>query len=162
MWSDDRLLTALGAALVPDATPPRDRVDAVRAHVIAVGRRRAPRRWRRVVVAFAVLAALVGGAAIGHDLPRPVRQIAHAIGLPVESTTLVDAREQLDRLGRALSRRDAGEAIAADKAMLAFVKELSQEEKEKIVPVAHEVHERALTLLRQMGICSSTGTCPPP
>jgi hypothetical protein len=161
MRTESRLLTALGAALAPaDVGPSEDRVQELRAHVIAL-RRAAPGRIRRAIVAFAVLCALAGGAVIGYDLPRPLRRAAHAIGLPVESTTLVDAREQLARLGKALSRRDIQEAIAADKAMLGFVKELSQDEKDKIVPVAHEVHERAVALLRQRGICTPTGPCPP-
>ncbi len=163
MRSDDRIMEILAAALAPgNRRLAEERVAALRTHILATPGPR-PRATRRVAIAFAVLTALAGGMVLGHELPRPLRIVAHDwLGLPVDSTELVDAYSERDRLGRALSRRDADEVIAADRAMLALVKLLDPEEKEKIVPVAHEVHERAVDLLRELGLCPpAPGVCPP-
>jgi hypothetical protein len=161
MRNDDATLKLLAEALAPrDRAPAETRVAELRSHVIAT-RRRSGRALRRIAIAFAIVAAIGGGTVVGYDLPRPIRSALHSLGLPVESTTLVEARAQLDRLGRALSVKDTDEIIAADNAMLGFVKKLDPDEKDKIVPVAHEVHERALALLRSLGICPTVGPCPP-
>ncbi len=158
MPSDDRLIRSLGSVLAPDdRTLDDDRVAALRTHILAAPGPR-PRALRRAAVAFAVLAALGGGLVIGHELPRPVREFAVFLRIPVDSVELVAARAELDRLGRALASRDAGEAAAADRAMLSIVKKLDQNEKDEIVPVAHEVHERACDFLAEMGV--SVETCP--
>jgi hypothetical protein len=163
MPSDERITRLLATALDPgDRQPPEERVAALRAHVLAAPPQRRPMVLRRAAVGFAVLAALGGGVVIGHDLPRPMRTAARAVGLDfVESPTLVDAREELDRLGRALSQKQWNEVIAADRAMLRFVEKLDEKEKAKIVPVAHEVHVQAIETLREVGVCPKTGPCPP-
>lgn len=159
MPSDDRLFHSLGVALAPEDRPLAGaRIDALRTHILASPGPR-PRRARRAAIALALLAALAGGTVIGHELPRPARQVAIWLRIPVASFDLVDARAQLDRLGRALADRDAAEAIAADRAMLGFVKKLDQDEKDEIVPVAHEVHERACAFLSELGL-PPIETCP--
>lgn len=163
MQGEDRMLKQLEAALdLGERKPSDEHVAILRGHVMAYPRAVVP-TWRRVSIATAVVAALAGGTVLGYTLPRPVRVIVRAVGIPVESVTLVDARAELDRLGKALSRGDADEVIAADGAMLGHVKNLDQEEKDKIVPVAHEVHERAVAFLRARGLCPPVGgVCPPP
>jgi hypothetical protein len=63
-------------------------------------------------------------AASGAPLPRPVRAVAHNIGLPVDSPALVDARITEDRLRKDLTGSDrqklAGE-VATLKSRLAHV-----------------------------------------
>jgi hypothetical protein len=160
MPSDDRLIRSLGSALAPDDRPlDAQRVDALRTHILASPRPK-PRAMRRAAVVLAVLAALAGGTVLGHELPRPVREVAIWLNLPVDSPELVDARAEMQRLGRALAGENAREVIAADRAMLSLVKKLDEKEKGEIVPVAHEVHERACSFLRERAI-APPDTCPP-
>jgi hypothetical protein len=106
------------------------------------------RRWPLRAAIVGIAAAFLIGAVMGHEMPRPVRHVAHAIApSQVESPDLHDARASLDELGRALAARDTEGVCEADQRMLELVGELTEEEKGKIVPVAHEVHERALTYL---------------
>jgi hypothetical protein len=84
---------------------------------------------------------------LAEDLPRPVREVAHAIGLPVDSTELVDGRNAVHDLGLALAAGDAEAVAAADAEMLRRVDELSESERDEVVPVAHEVHLRAVAFL---------------
>ncbi|HET9600606.1 MAG TPA: hypothetical protein VFP08_03415 [Acidimicrobiales bacterium] len=92
-------------------------------------------------------ASFAAGVLLADDLPRPVRGAAHAIGLPVESNELVDARAAQDRLGLALAGGDAEAAREADAEMVRLVKALNADERAKVEPVAHEVHLRALELI---------------
>ena len=98
-------------------------------------------------VAAALLVGLVGGVVLGDDLPRPVRAAAHAIGLPVESPELVEARAELHALGRALAAGDLQAIRVADAEMVALVRGLDADERARIEPVAHEVHLRAVEVL---------------
>lgn len=154
---DDRLLALLGQALEPEPLePPAKRIAEVRARAEA-GARLLPvverqRRRRRTLVSAAVaaiLAAFGAGLVLGHDLPRPLRAVAHDLGLPVESVELVDTRDAVDRLGSALSQEDPEEVAAADADVVRRVNALEEEERAKIEPVAHEVHLRAVEFLEQ-------------
>lgn len=152
---DERLLGLLGRALEPaPAEPPRARVEALRAMATRAGGRsqshaRGRRALGRRLIAAAALAVLafLGGLVVGHDLPRPLRVIAHGLGLPVESPALADARDALDVLGLALSRDDREGVRRADAKMVRLVKALPAGDKRKIEPVAHEVHLRAVAVL---------------
>ncbi len=154
---EERLLSQLGRALGPDpAQPPAERLAVIRARaeagapLIAAGaQRRRRRRALMSLAAAAILAAFTGGLILGHELPRPVRDVAHDVGLPVESVELVDTRAAVDRLGQALSVGDAREVAVADADMVRKVQALEEEERAKIEPVAHEVHLRAVEFLEQ-------------
>ena len=156
--TDDELLERLGHALAPEARqPPESSVAAVRAQAEAAALPpptplpARSKRWRQPVtwVAAAAVAAasFAAGVLLADDLPRPVRGAAHAIGLPVESNDLVDARAALDRLGLALAVGDAEAAREADAEMVRLVQALNADERAKVEPVAHEVHLRALELI---------------
>lgn len=154
---DDRLLALLTQVLEPEPLePPAERIIVVRARAEA-GARLLPavdlrRRRRRTLVSVAVaamLAAFGAGLVLGHDLPRPLRAVAHDLGLPVESVELVDTRDAVDRLGSALSQEDPEEVAAADADVVRRVNALEEEERAKIEPVAHEVHLRAVEFLEQ-------------
>lgn len=154
---DDRLLALLSQVLEPEPLePPAERIAEVRARAEA-GARLLPvaerhRRRRRILVSVAVatiLAAFGGGLVLGHDLPRPLRALAHDLGLPVESVELVDTRAAVDRLGSALSEADPEEVAVADAEMVRLVNTLEEDERAKIEPVAHEVHLRAVEFLEQ-------------
>lgn len=160
MRPDDDLSANLERAMLPaPRTPPAERIRALRAHVEEGEPLRGPRRLARWLAAAAIVIAFGGGVVLGHDLPDPIRDFARAIGLPVESSTLVETRAVLHDLGVAISERDREAARAADARMLALVAQLNEEEKAKIVPVAHEVHERALELIE--GQNDDPLTCPP-
>jgi hypothetical protein len=154
---EERLLAQLARALEPDpAQPPAERLAVIRARaeagapfIAAAARRRRRRRALMSLAAAAILAAFAGGLILGHELPRPVRDVAHDVGLPVESVELVDTRAAVERLGRALSVGDAPEVAVADADMVRRVQALEEEERAKIEPVAHEVHLRAVEFLQQ-------------
>lgn len=156
---DDDLFERLHRALEPEPQePPAERVRAVRA--LALARRefqaagaRALRRTRLVTMAavVATLVALGGGFALGVGMPEPLRAAAHNLGLPVESPELVRARALLHSLGVALSNEQPDKVARADRQMLAVVETLEEVEQSKIVPVAHEVHLRAVEFLRRAG-----------
>ncbi len=158
MTPDDELLERLGRALEPeDRAPPADRVRRLRAYAGGGSPRRS---WvTRALTAAAMLMVFAGGVLLGASPPDAVRDFAHDVGLPVESSTLVETREALHDLGVAISERDRAAARSADERMLELVDRLDAEEKAKIVPVAHEVHERALELLE--GAPDDPLTCPP-
>lgn len=159
MTADDRLLELLAGALDPGPVqPPPTGIAAVRLRADD-GRRRAATRGargpgasrRRVLVGAAalasVIAAFVLGLAVAENLPRPVREVAHGIGLPVDSPALVDARHELHRLGQALAACDLPAVGRADPEMVRLVKSLDADERAKVEPVAHEVHLRAVSSL---------------
>ncbi|MBA3429860.1 MAG: hypothetical protein H0U16_00015 [Actinobacteria bacterium] len=97
---------------------------------------------------IAVLCAFGAGVLAGESLPTQIREVAHSAGLPVDSVELVQARAALHDLGVALSRKDADAARQADEEMLGLVEQLDEDEQQEIVPVAHEVHLRAVRFLR--------------
>ena len=133
---DDQLLAALGRAIGPDPTeaPSAAERDALRKVVLqagatadpsgTAGERLAPvvaitaaRRWRHRVAAGAVASAVVlsgatavAAAANNGALPTPVRTVVRAVGLPVDSPALADAKDALRRL-RSAEDNDLAEAI---------------------------------------------------
>jgi hypothetical protein len=152
--SDDELLDRLGRTLEGGgrlAAPPH-RVAEVRALVDARARAGRPVRrsvrHRVTVIAVGIAASLFLGVAIGHEMPRPVRHVADAIAPSwVDSPELIDARAVLDDLGRHLASQNTEGICAADTQMLDLVDRLDDDEKDGFVPVAHEVHVRAMTFL---------------
>ncbi len=152
--SDDELVQLLEEALDPtDREPSPERVARLRAEAAVPVLRQSSRR-RPVLaalgIAAAVLAAFLIGAVIGDaGLPRPLRAAAEAIGLPVDSPELVDARRELHRLGESLAAGDPDAVAAADTEMVRLVKRLDDDERARIEPVAHEVHLRAVAFLAE-------------
>ena len=127
----DELLTRLGAAFaVEPAEPPAEGLAALRGAVAelragdAAGGTRRVSRWRRPLpVGGLVFGLIVGGTgtalAAGAPLPRPLRSLAHGIGLPVDSPQLHDVREANHRLRDDLSTPTTSPATAHDAAELA-------------------------------------------
>ncbi|MGH2760534.1 MAG: hypothetical protein ACRDKJ_13375 [Actinomycetota bacterium] len=169
--SDDELLAELGRALAPDVRPSEARRAEVRVMASAgePGRRSVPSR-RRVslglavgaIAAAAIVLAFGAGVVFHEDLPRPVRVAARALGLPIESPELVEARGLMLRLGVLVGSTERGEDTVApaatldrieaiDARMLELVGKLDAQEKAKLVPVAHEVHLRAVQVLEESG-----------
>jgi hypothetical protein len=155
MSADDRLLELLAVALAPgERRPPPARVEEVRALASSAAmpapvplRRRTPHLVTWAVAASVAAASFMAGLVVANDLPRPVRAMAHAVGLPVDSNELVDARAALDRLGQALAAGDADAVRTEDATMVSLVRDLDDDERTRIEPVAHEVHLRAVEFL---------------
>jgi hypothetical protein len=126
---DDALLRELAAALTAPplpTEPPRHHLDLLKAavafHVEPAGppprpqpprRRLAARRTVRVgtmaaslVLAVASAAAASGITSDGLALPRPLRAVAEAVGLPVASVALDDTRQHLRALREAARSHD--------------------------------------------------------
>jgi hypothetical protein len=108
---DDPLLDALSQALAPlPAEPSEAEIAALRR---AVARRFAGARvrpwWQRRAVMLLAAAALCTGTAAavaGGAVPVPVRILARAVGLPVQSPALVETRAAVGRLRAKLAARD--------------------------------------------------------
>ena len=157
MSTDDRLLDVLAVAPCPRRAPAAGRRCRACAHSgpLSVGAgppARAAASPHAASVTWAAAAAVaaaafLAGLVIADDMPRPVRAAAHAVGLPVDSNELVDAQAALDRLGRALAAGDTDAVRAEDATMVRLVKSLDDDERDRIEPVAHEVHLRAVQLL---------------
>lgn len=153
---EETLLHELRAALVSSSEEPADeRVQRVRARAEAGKRlmdleRHRGRAQRAVLVAAALvcLLAFVSGVIFATDIPTPVRAALHSAGLPLESPELIEARAVLHDLGVALGEERSPEEVQqADARMLELVEQLDKNEQEAIVPVAHEVHLRAVEYL---------------
>jgi hypothetical protein len=111
MNDDDRLLDALSEALTPRPREPSDaEIAALRRAVVR--RFAAPRGrpwWQPRAVTLLAAAALCTGTAAaiaGGAVPAPVRILARAVGLPVESPVLVETRAAVGRLRAKLDARD--------------------------------------------------------
>ena len=129
--ADDRMLARLHAAFaVEPVDPPAQGVAALDRALAerdvrgeAGGRHRRP-WWRQPLpVAGLAFGLVVGGSgtalAAGASLPRPVRALAHDLGLPVDSPQLVDVRKANDRLRDDLRPPTTAPETARDAADLA-------------------------------------------
>jgi hypothetical protein len=167
---DDRTLALLRRVLEADAPEsPPDRMAEIRERAIS-GRARLLKQadqesevkarrpatpaqmpfWAAAAAsALLLLTAFIGGVGVGSEMPDWARGPAYSLGLPVDSPRLVEAREELDRLGNALAAGDRREVAQADEQMVRLVKSLDEAERRKIEPVAHEVHLRAVEFLGQ-------------
>ena len=153
---DETLIRELRTAIASSTfDPPDEGVERVRARAEAGKRlvdldRRRTRAQRIMLLAAALVCmlAFASGVVFATNVPAPVRATLHSAGLPVDSPELVEARAVLHDLGVALGEgRPPEEVRQADTRMLELVEQLDREEKQEIVPVAHEVHLRAVQYL---------------
>jgi hypothetical protein len=159
-WREgDDLLRDLAGALSADAAlpaaPPPHHLDIFRAAValhcepptrpqprpvLATRRRVAARRTARVGTIAASLVLVVASAAAagvrtdGLPLPRPVRAVADAVGLPVDSVALDDTHQHLQQLQEALRAQDHNRASLAVTRLRRDVLHLSEEERRAAEP----------------------------
>jgi hypothetical protein len=150
---DDVLLEALGAALQVDAEPSIGEVEALRALVAPRRRRVTPtvvphRSARHALRAAAVVAAIVVGggalvAALGGDVSPVLRPAERAIGIPVDSDELRDARSAMVALEIALARGDGSAIERAAGALVAAVLRLDDGDRAKVQQDATRLLEQA-------------------
>lgn len=114
-----------------------------------------PRRGLRVGLPRLLSGALAAAAVlvlvamvVAQDLPRPLREAAHSVGLPVDSQQLVVARRAADELELALARRNAAQVAEADASMLQSTNKLQGDELNEVRPRAVRLHVAAITFLR--------------
>jgi hypothetical protein len=153
---DDRLLDELAAALrAPDTDPSPSEVADVLLAVQAQPNRTVagPGAWVRDHVSKPLVALIVGvgvlsggtALALSSDatLPRPLRSVAHAVGLPVDSVALAHTRQTMSDLRSALDDGDEA-AVASDAARLrAELTELSGEDRGEVAAEASELLSEA-------------------
>lgn len=122
-------------------------------------RRRVPQpplltRLRRPIAAFVAAMALTSAgtaAAIGTGavrLPRPVRAVAHGVGLPVDSPELADARSATALLRSALGHNDSDSVAVATQELNTMLDRLSDGDRSKIEDEAHSLLEQADRLIK--------------
>ena len=109
---------------------------AGRRHTLAVN------RWRALPAAAAVglvaITGTAGMAAAGGTLPRSIRQVAYAVGLPVDSPDVADVRTAMHHLRQATAAEDPAaidKAVAEVRAQLA---DLPAKERKRIVPMVNQ------------------------
>ena len=155
---DTELLEALAVALAPPAAEPTPAELAVLAHAVADSRRvaspaRRPSRPVRRTVVVAVVGSIVlsaGTAAAvgaGAPLPRPLRAVADAVGLPVDSVALADARTSMADLRHALEAEDPPWVTSASDELREDLYRLSTGERDEVEPVSTALLERAAAFL---------------
>ena len=168
---DDVLLAALGRALeVPDAEPSGAEVAALHQAISggatdAVARpRRARRRgWVAGLVGGAVLGLTGTAAAVNSSavpVPDPVRDVAHSIGLPVDSRQLDDAKDALDDLRDDLEDRDRRKVSESATELRLLLAALTDDERRSIEADANAALAQADALLAPGVVTPAPTTAP--
>lgn len=137
--NDEDLLHRLSQAFAPEPVePPPAGVVALR-RAIEAGRSQPRTAWRnhRVAAATAVFATMLTSSTMafaltGAPLPRPVRVVAHGVGLPVDSVALADARSAAARLKNALAHDDPARVDQAASLLRDRLTHLDADEKGQI------------------------------
>ena len=156
---DDDLLERLEEALRPPDAVPSDAEIAALHRAVAEGgtapvvRRVWPRRALAGIAAAAVLLFIVSGAA----LPRPLRTVAHALRLPVDSVEVADAKSAEKELRAALDENDPERVARASARLQRRLEALEQADRERLGRRVSPYLERART-----GQAPSPGTPVPP
>ncbi|MDP8974785.1 MAG: hypothetical protein M3N28_00130 [Actinomycetota bacterium] len=142
---DEDLLGRLEHALRPPDVEPSDEEIAALHRAVAGGvpapavRRVWPRRALAGVAAAVVLLVMVSGVPV----PRPVRAAAHALGLPVDSVEVADAKSAVKELQRALDDGDQERAARASARLRQRLGALSERDRQRIGRRAGPLLERA-------------------
>ena len=195
----DELLDRLGAVLAPPAdvplTPSAAELEALAAAVTArwpegAGapdaapsvhplrpvrrplRRLGSSAWRAGSVAAAVVlfSASAAAAAGGVPLPRPVREVAYTVGLPVDSPALDDTNHHIKELKEAVKANDQPKAVATARRLTTDLTKVPSEEKKGAVKSVVEAMVAAAPLIQNVvpippetapPSSSTTATAPP-
>jgi hypothetical protein len=170
VWvDDDTLLTELASALAPPAAlalePTVAEEEALRAAV--AGRfprldwqpqrpRGRNRVWRALPLAAAgILVPASAAAAAGMPIPRPVRAVAHAVGLPVDSPALYDTYRHARQLRDAVEHQDQGRARETAGKLRKDLKDVPADDRK-------EAHQAGLPALAQAAPLLEAPAPPPP
>ena len=103
------------------------------------------------MVALVVLGGLVA-VSTGAPVPRALRSPARALGLPVDSADLADARTAMANLRTALAQPDDARVVAAADALVAHFRRLGPDDRAAVEADALALLARADERLRPMEI----------
>ena len=89
--------------------------------------------WRAgsVAAAAVLFSASAAAAAGGVPLPRPVREMAYTVGLPVDSPALDDTNHHIKELKAAAKANDKPKAVATAQRLTTDLTKVPSEEKEE-------------------------------
>jgi hypothetical protein len=156
---DDEDVETLRAALAPRAyDPPEASVGALH-RAVARNFSPAPRpRWRkaRLAVGGALVVPLLSGSATAFavgavGLPDPLRVALHAVGLPVDSVAVAEAKSAESRLQGALIGGDAPQVEADAKVLEQKLSNLTASDRHQVGPQAGALLQRADQVERENG-----------
>ncbi len=142
---DEDLLRRLENAFRPPEVEPSEAEIAALHRAVAESaatpavRRVWPRRVVAAVAAAAVLIVIVSGVPV----PRPVRAAAHAIGLPVDSVKVADAKSAVKELQRALDDGDQEGAARALARLRQRLDALGESDRRRLARQADPLIQRA-------------------
>ncbi len=105
-----------------------------------------------VVVAGSLGAAAAAASVTGGAIPTPIRQVARAVGLPLDSAPLAQAKRDRGRLEAALRAGDPAPVAVRSTALSSDLRRLSRSDLSRFGPVATPDLQRA---------AASAGAAPP-
>ena len=167
---DDQLLETLAAALAPAPVEPTfaETVALRRAVAARAAQHRAGvlSRLRRPVPAAALAVALAGGVAgiaavSGAAMPRPVRTVVRAVGVPVESAALARTRHDMHELREALRSGDPNAIRPAMERLRVDTGHLSVSDRQKVDDDLTSLLARADAALTPVPTTSAAATSAP-
>lgn len=158
---DEEVLERLRQALrAPDAQPSAAEVAELRRAVAERDPLPAPRRaWPRRVAAVAAAAAILVVLVAGPPLPRPVRSLARAVGLPVDSAEVADAKSAASELQAALDGGDPARVAKASARLERRLQALREADRRRLAQRSDPLLERARR--SQSGTGAPAGSGPP-
>jgi hypothetical protein len=176
---DAHLLGKLGSALATVPARPDGREVAALHRSVAARRqqsaqlegvavaRRTPRLHHPRVVAISVVAGTLTlgtgvAAAAGAPVLREIREVAHDIGLPVESPAVTDTNQAMTNLRDALARSNASEVREARDRLRSDLQGLSGSDRAAAQPDADALLRLADARLAPTPVPSGTALAPDP
>ncbi len=136
-------------------------IDERRRAPLAAPTTRRPRLRSPVAIAAASVAVAFGGTATafaaGAPIPRPVRMVAHDVGLPVDSPQLSDAKHAVADLGQVLAGSDDAAIARARDQLLRRLDALSAAERRGLAFVSGPLLAQAADRLRANGASPLSG-----
>ena len=149
--TDDEQIELLQSGFQLEACePPVPSVAALRETVErAVVRARRRRSWKlRSLASVSVGSVVLSGSSAafalsGAVIPRPLREAMHAVGLPVDSVTLANARSAESQLAAALRKRDTSEAAKGAQLLALRLSRLNPDERAQVDPGAATLLQQA-------------------
>jgi hypothetical protein len=150
--SNDDLIEVLARTLAPEAAEPSAaELGAFRQAISARRPTPAPRSpsWRcrplPVILAIALVTSSAGSAwaVQSGNLPRPVRELARAVGLPLDSPAMADARRALADLRAAVDSKDPASVRRAEATLRSREAHLGGKDQRRIEAKADRLLARA-------------------
>ena len=141
---EDDVLERLSQALrPPDAAPSPSELAELRRAVADQAPAPIPRAWPRRVAVAAAAAVIQVVVVVGPPLPRPVRSLAHGLGLPVDSAEVADAKSAAAELQAALDGGDPARVARASARLERHLQALDEADRRRLAERSDPLLERA-------------------